>query len=70
MNFTGTGRSLVTLTKDLSLKWEQTSASWHDAKSQEFERRFLADLVANVDQVLPVLEQLDRLIAKIRSDCE
>ena len=70
MNLHATGKSLVMLTKDLSLKWEQTHAGWHDAKSQEFERKFLAELLASVDQALPVLEQLEKLITKVRSDCE
>jgi hypothetical protein len=70
VNLNATGKSLVTLTKDLSLRWDQTQASWHDAKSREFERQFLVELLASVDQALPVLEQLDKLLAKVRSDCE
>ncbi|MBN2507795.1 MAG: hypothetical protein JXQ71_13990 [Verrucomicrobia bacterium] len=70
MNLNATGKSLVVLTKDLSLLWEQTQASWHDARSREFERQYLAELLASVDHALPVLEQLDKVIAKVRSDCE
>lgn len=70
MNLRATGRSLVMLTQDLSLQWEQTRAGWHDAKSQEFERKFLEELQASVDQALPVLEQLEKVITRVRSDCE
>jgi hypothetical protein len=70
MNLNATGKSLVMLTKELSLQWEETKSGWHDARSQGFERQYLVELLASVDQALPVLEQLDKLIAKVRSDCE
>ena len=43
---------------------------WKDAKSQEFERRYMEELLASVDRAVTVIEQLDKLITKIRSDCE
>ena len=70
MNILATGRSLVLLTRELSLKWEQTNAAWHDSKSQEFEQRYLAELWGSVDRALPVLEQLEKLLTQVRSDCE
>jgi hypothetical protein len=58
------------LTKDLWRHWEQTREYWQDAKSQEFEQKFLAELVASVDKTVNVIDQLDKLMTKIRRDCE
>jgi phage shock protein A len=57
-------------TKELSTKWQETKEHWHDAKSQEFERKYLEDLQTSVDTAAGVMDQLDKLINKIRSDCE
>ena len=61
---------LTGLTKDLWTDWQQTKAYWRDAKSQEFERKYMEELRASVDRTISVIEQLDKLLAKIRKDCE
>ncbi len=61
---------LVALTKELRVQWEQTQSYWKDAKSQEFESRFLNELNANVNQAAVNIENLERIITKVRSDCE
>ena len=45
-------------------------ASWRDAKSDEFQHKYLEELVSSVDKTVAVIEQLDKLILKIRHDCE
>jgi hypothetical protein len=64
------GNRLAGLTKDLRGEWQHTKSYWKDAKSQEFERRYMEELLASVDRAVTVIEQLDKLITKIRSDCE
>ncbi len=61
---------LTGITKDLLLKWQQTRECWQDAKSQEFEKEYLEELQVGVDKASSVIEQLDKLVAKVRSDCE
>ncbi|HWV98884.1 MAG TPA: hypothetical protein VNZ64_04240 [Candidatus Acidoferrum sp.] len=61
---------LAALTKGLQVQWQQTREYWNDAKAQEFEQRFLAELFSSVDKTVTVIEQLDKLILKIKSDCE
>lgn len=61
---------LIALTKELLLKWEQTKEHWQDAKSLEFERKYLGELQVSVDKAVDVIEQLDKLSTKVRSDCE
>jgi thymidylate synthase len=58
------------ITKDLWGQWQQTKAYWKDSKAQEFEDKYLAELIATVDKTVAVIEQLDKLLQKIRRDCE
>jgi hypothetical protein len=64
------GNRLSGLTKELRAQWQDTKSSWKDAKSQEFERRYMEELLATVDRTVTVIEQLDKLLTKIRTDCE
>ena len=41
-----------------------------DAKCEQFEREYMQELVASVDRAVAVMEQLDKLVTKIRKDCE
>jgi hypothetical protein len=70
MSISSNGKLVMAATKELWLRWEETKASWQDAKSQEFERRYLLELQSAVDRALPVFADLDKLIEKVRSDCE
>jgi hypothetical protein len=70
MNLSGNRGRLIGLTRDLSLSWDETKNYWHDAKSEEFERRFMTELAAHTNRAVSVLEQLDKLLQKVRSDCE
>ncbi len=68
MNASGT--RLAALTRELWLQWQRTREDWADAKSQEFEQKYLQELMASVDKSVAVIEQLDKLMAKVRHDCE
>jgi len=68
MNANGT--RLSGITKDLLNQWQLTKQDWPDAKSPEFERKYLQELISSVDKAVTVIEQLDKVVAKIRSDCE
>ena len=56
--------------KDLSLEWQQTKGSWNDVKSQQFEREYLETLPQHVARAMAVIEELDGLLRKVRTDCE
>lgn len=64
------GARLAAISKQLWLDWQQTKEQWSDVKSQEFERKFLLELFSSVDKTVTVIEQLDKLMTKIRKDCE
>lgn len=61
---------LMGLTKELRADWEQTKQYWNDAKSREFEKRFLDELFAGVNQAMANIDSLERTLDKIRADCE
>jgi len=58
------------ITKELRAQWQETRNYWKDAKSLEFEQKYMEELLASVDRRVTVMEQLDKLITKIRTDCE
>jgi hypothetical protein len=64
------GNRLAGITKELRAQWLETKSYWKDAKSVEFERRYMEELLASVDRAVTVIEQLDKLVTKIRKDCE
>ncbi len=68
MNANGT--RLTGLTKELWGQWQQTKNYWRDSKSQDFEHKYISELVAGVDKTVAVIEQLDKLVTQIRKDCE
>lgn len=51
-------------------QWQHTREYWRDAKSTEFEHKYLDELFSSVDKAVGVIEQLDKLLNKIRRDCE
>ena len=70
MSATSSKGRLVGASKELALKWEETKNYWRDAKSQEFERQYMQELFAGVDRAVGVIEKLDEILKKVRSDCE
>jgi hypothetical protein len=70
MSTAGSASNLVQAARDLSNDWQQTKALWHDIKSQEFEHNYLDVLPGHVDRTVAVLEELNLLLKKVRSECE
>ena len=70
MNVSANGKMVVGLTKHLSVAWEETKQHWRDAKAEEFEKRFLTELISTVDRAAPVFDDLEKVLNRVRSDCE
>ena len=64
------GSRLSGITMELRAQWNDTKNYWKDAKCQEFEHRYMEELLASVDRAVTVIDQLDKLVTKIRQDCE
>lgn len=62
--------NLVQAMKELSIEWDRTKAHWRDVKAHEFEETYLETLPSQVTKALSVVEEIDTLLSKIRSDCE
>ena len=70
MNLSGNKGRMTGLTREITLKWADTKSYWQDAKSQEFESRHMAELIANMDRAILFVDKLEALLKKVRSDCE
>jgi hypothetical protein len=70
MNLSANAARVSALTKELSNRWHETQEYWLDAKSREFDTEYMEPLISNVDTGAVIIEQLNKLVAKIRSDCE
>ena len=67
---TASKNRLMGLTKELRTVWVQTRQYWNDAKSHEFEKQFLEELIAGVNLAVTNIDALERVISRVRSDCE
>ena len=70
MSMSANRTRLAATTTQLQVKWQETKEHWQDAKSTEFEAKYMAELKSSVDAAVAAMEELDKLVAKIRSDCE
>ena len=57
------------LTKEILSHWQETKESWRDVKSEEFERRYIDELLASTNSACTAIEQLDKILSKMRKDC-
>ena len=64
------GARIGGLTKELRVHWQETKHYWKDAKAREFESKYMEELFASVDRTVTVIEELDKLLNKVRTDCE
>ena len=70
MSLSSNGHTFAVATKQLLRHWEETKQLWSDSKAQEFEERYLNDLISGVERALPVFEELDKILNRVRNDCE
>jgi hypothetical protein len=70
MNLSANRAQLVALTRELSAAWVSTQSHWRDAKSEEFGRRYLEQLLLLMEKAGDVCDRLDKLTTKVRNDCE
>ena len=70
MSLNASKSRLTAVTKELSARWTQTKESWRDTQAAEFEQKYMLELFTSVDTAAGVIEQLDKLLRQIRSDCE
>lgn len=57
-------------TRELMAQWERVRETWRDGKSDEFGKNYLSGLGEETSRALRVIDELERLFAKIHADCE
>ncbi len=70
MSLRASGANLSEALKNLLIEWGHTQAYWRDAKSMEFHKEYLDQLPHYVARATTVIEELDGILRKVRSDCE
>ena len=70
MNTRASASNLVQAVKDLTIRWDQTKTYWRDVKSQQFEATYLDLLPNQIARATAVIEEIDALLRKVKSDCE
>ncbi len=70
MSLAGSRAQLTRRTKELNAAWEQTKNYWRDAKAREFENKYIASLPDAINASVTVIEELDKILNKVRKDCE
>ncbi len=70
MNLNGNKSRLMGLTKEISLRWAETKNHWRDARSAEFDHRFMQEMIPRVNQAATAVEKLEELFKRIRKECE
>ncbi|MEI8233704.1 MAG: hypothetical protein WCH57_03355 [Verrucomicrobiota bacterium] len=66
----GSAALLTQAYKDLAVQWQETQAYWHDAQALAFEKNYMEELPSRITRTLSVMEEIDTLLRKVRSDCE
>ena len=70
MSSQGSASNLAQAVRLLNLEWEKTKNYWRDAKSLDFEDKYLADLPGQVTAATGAMEEMEALLKKVRNDCE
>ena len=70
MSLNASKSRLDSISKELFVQWEQTKNYWRDQKAIEFEQKYLDELFRLGDKTILIIEKLDEILKKVRSDCE
>lgn len=65
---TGVGR-LQKETKRLREHWERTKESWKDQAAQDFEMKYLAPLIPNLQLTMAAVHELQEIIDRAEAEC-
>ncbi|RBP38566.1 hypothetical protein DES53_11184 [Roseimicrobium gellanilyticum] len=62
--------NLGQILKEYLIQWQDTRNYWRDAKSAEFEHKYLEKLPGYVQITRNVMDEMDTLLSKLKRDCE
>ncbi|MDF1753463.1 MAG: hypothetical protein P1U89_11860 [Verrucomicrobiales bacterium] len=61
---------LAGLSKDLNRSWQETQDQWRDQKRNDFDEAYMRPLFESIENAVIAMEDLDKILKKIRQDCE
>ena len=61
---------LAGVSKEFRRKWLDLKDDWRDSKCREFEEKYLVELFDGVDNAVSAIEDLDKILKKLRDDCD
>jgi len=64
------GSKINKMTKEITAKWGDVRTRWKDVKGDEFDKNYMEGLADRVSATATVIEEIDRVLTKIRKDCE
>jgi hypothetical protein len=70
MSLSANRARLGELTRDLLARWDDTRQQWRDTKAIDFEARYLRELKSDVDKAVAAMSELEKVLTKMRKDCE
>jgi len=70
MSLKGSAGKMSKSTKQLMISWAETTHAWRDTQALEFERKYLEPLPQAVETAVKVMNELDKVLTRIRQDCE
>ena len=70
MNVGANGKAILATSRQLMRDWNETKETWRDDQAAHLEETYLANLWTTIDRTAPLFEQLDRVLTKIKADCE
>lgn len=56
--------------KAFKREWLDLKDQWRDEKATEFKNRYIEELFDSVDHAVAAIDGLDKIISKIREDCD
>jgi len=61
---------LAGLSKELGHVWQDTTVAWRDEKATQLYYDCVAPLLSGADNAVVAMEDLEKLLRKLREDCE
>ena len=61
---------LAKLMKELTDKWAATQVDWDDVVSQNFEKKFLVPLEADLRNAMAAMDHMAQFLNQVKRDCE
>jgi hypothetical protein len=61
---------LAKLTKELTDKWANTKVDWDDVVSQNFEKKFLVPLEADLRNSMAAMDHMAQFLNQVKRDCQ